>query len=290
MSLSWLFLALGLCVRLLAFPLLAGRAQAQQSPRSQKRPLSCGADRHADSDFTKTVSPTFSISPTFSASPTPLGPATNTPTASPTPLGPLKLYDGDTAGTKLADGSINTSPAPASGGHIGLSEVSAGGGAASTTNYLRLTMSADVGAGYGNSTTMLAVAPWTPEPGYNALSFYVRIPSNSCTTSFRPMIQLLSTGGAYPDDHSLPVTVTAYLSGTTTMSYDTWIQVIIPLTAFLGPNYEGGSFPASRLSTINGFQIQEFQGSINADNSIPLSELHIDQVQFVNLGSPSRAR
>ena len=236
--------------------------------------------------------PTFTPTPTFSFSASPAGTLTNTPTpsaspsstpspsATPTPILPLVLYDGDTAGKTLADGTFSTSTAPT--GQAGLSEAGPDG-AASTSNYMRLTLTAAAGSWYGEGTYYTAGGPYDAS-SYDALRFYVRVPSLSCSSSFRPMMQLLSNG-TYPSDHSLPVTVTAYIDGSSILGYDAWTQVTIPLSAFLGSNYEAGSFSAADLSSVTGFQVQQFAGSVNNDGSIPPSEVHIDQVQFIKLAS-----
>jgi hypothetical protein len=260
----------------LFFPSATPRGTATDTPSFSPSPTAPG---------TFTITPTPSASPSASQTSTATPTPSPSPTASPTPQGPLKLYDGDTVGYRLSDGAYSTSTNFAAG-QAGLSESSVGGGAQSSGSYMRLTMTGGAGTSYGEGTYYTSGGPFNVSANYNALSFYVRVPSNGCTTSFRPMMQLLSNGG-YPYDHSLPVTVTCYLSGTSALSYDTWTQVIIPLTAFLGSNYEGGTFTAAALSSIAGFQVQAFQGQIYSDGSIPPSEVHIDQVQFVNLSPAS---
>ena len=235
-----------------------------------------------------TMTMTFSITPTFSVSPTYAGTATPTPTASPTPSvtsTPPKWYDGESAPYRLSDlnASADTDLSPGKGA-LGISEASAGGGAAGSSNYLKITCSAGAGTWYDRAVLATSGAP-LDLASVNTLSLYIRVPSNACANSFHPAIQMRCSG-AYPNDRSAGLTATAYLVGTTALSYDSWIELRIPLAAFVGPNSDGGSFPAAGLNAMTALVIAASDGMFGGGGDLPLSEIHVDQISFLNLTTP----
>lgn len=250
-----------------------------------------GMNYHPAVSAFNTPGPAATSTPTasFTASPTAAGTFTQTPTMTSTPTttpAPPTWYNGESAPYRLADLSpaIDTDITPGKG-QMGISEATAGGGANGSATYVKVTFSAGSGTWYGRA---VLGGPTLDASSSNTLSLWIRVPSNGCTTGFHPSIQLRTTG-AWPNDRSAALTATAYLKNTTSLGYDTWVQVQIPLSAFIGPNPDGGTFSSPGLAAITAVVICAWDGMFSSNGAAPSSEIHVDDIRFLTLGTPPPA-
>lgn len=219
------------------------------------------------------------------ATPTALGTFTITPTPT-IPAVDLNglWYDGESTGHTLSSGNYVGSNAA---GAIGVSELT-GAGALGTSHYMQITFCPKTGLTYAEATYDSAIAPYDVT-SYDALSFFMRIPGAgpSCATCNNLRVDVaLVVSGAYPNDRSLPVTTTAYLEGVSNLSQGQWARVVIPLSAFVGPNYNGGSFTNGMLGIIQGVRFQVSPNrAVPALTGIQGGAVDIDEIRFIVAGS-----
>ena len=299
-----LLLLLSAAAILGAFPLwldspVRSNIHDPKSPKHTPVPVGTPSD-------TPTISPSPSItrtatqSNTFTPSPTPTHSATTTPT----PVTVL-YYDGESAGAAVSTGgSVGSSYDNSVSGTVGGINIfeTSGTGAAGTTHFLSMTFSASAGhvqwgqVNFTNATSPMDVS------AYDSLSFFVRIPKSACPGVLRAQVQLITNASGFPNDRSIPVTITSYLAdGAQVLGYDQWVHVVVPLTAMIGPNWNPpGTFPASDLTAVTGVQFRGWEGSGNGTGmyqhdptantfTFPgTAQMDIDQISFLQGSAPAQ--